>query len=261
MKAFRIAVVGLAVIVVAAALSRAAEPATTEPAAATPATTELAPKAEPAAAKEKAPKLESVEQKFSYSFGVNLGRGLSKQGFDLVPDAFLRGVSDGLTDAKPLMTDDEMQQALQRLQEVIAAHNRRLQEGAADALKRGQAFLAANGKKDGVVTLPDGLQYRIIKAGDGPSPKATDSVTVKYTGKLVDGSVFDSSDRHAGPATFTLGNVIKGWQEGLKMMKKGAEWELFIPSELAYGPSGRPPGIGPNEVLIFTVELLDINKS
>ncbi len=256
MRTFRIAVVGLAVIVVAGALSWAAEPAAPK----SDAKAQPAAVKQPAAAKETAPNLATKENRYSYSFGVNLGRGLSKQGFALETDAFLRGVKDGLTNAKPLMSEVDMQQSMQRLQEVLAAHQRRVQAGSADALRKGQAFLTANGKRDGVVTLPDGLQYRVIKAGSDPKPTAADTVTVNYTGKLVDGTVFDSSDRHGGPAKFRLGNVIKGWQEGLELMKKGAKWELFIPSELAYGAAGRGPAIGPNEVLVFTVELVDIQK-
>jgi FKBP-type peptidyl-prolyl cis-trans isomerase FklB len=124
----------------------------------------------------------------------------------------------------------------------------------------GEKFLAANKTKTGVVTLADGLQYKIIKAGSGAKPVATDSVTVTYSGTSVDGIEFDSSDRHGGPATFPVGAVIPGWTEALQLMPVGSTWELYIPSELAYGVAGAPPAVGPNKVLIFRVTLLNINK-
>jgi FKBP-type peptidyl-prolyl cis-trans isomerase FklB len=131
---------------------------------------------------------------------------------------------------------------------------------AAAALKRSQAFLAENAKKEGVVALPDGLQYKVIAPGSGDSPGLEDTVKVNYEGKLIDGVVFDSSERHGGPAQFVLGHVIKGWQEAVQLMKVGAKWELYIPPNLAYGERGAPPFIGPNEALVFTVELLDVQK-
>jgi FKBP-type peptidyl-prolyl cis-trans isomerase FklB len=124
----------------------------------------------------------------------------------------------------------------------------------------GDAFLAANKNKPGVVTLPDGLQYKIIKAGNGPKPTANDTVTVNYAGTLINGTEFDSSYKRGQPATFPVNGVIAGWTEALQLMPVGSTWELYIPSELAYGQNGAPPVIGPNETLIFKVELLGINK-
>ena len=124
--------------------------------------------------------------------------------------------------------------------------------------KEGDAFLAANAKKPGVVTLPSGLQYRVIKDGSGTSPKVSDVATVHYEGKLVNGTVFDSSYKRGEPAQFQPRNVIKGWTEALQLMKTGSEWELFIPPDLAYGPQGRP-SIPPNSTLIFKVELIAVN--
>lgn len=124
----------------------------------------------------------------------------------------------------------------------------------------GQAFLDANKAKPGVVTLPDGLQYKIIKQGTGPKPTATDTVTVNYAGKLIDGSEFDSSYKRGEPAKFPVNAVIQGWTEALQLMNTGSTWELYIPANLAYGTNGAPPVIGPNETLIFTVELLGVNK-
>jgi FKBP-type peptidyl-prolyl cis-trans isomerase FklB len=124
----------------------------------------------------------------------------------------------------------------------------------------GQAFLAANKAKPGVVTLPDGLQYKVVQPGAGPKPDESDIVTVQYEGKLIDGTVFDSSASHGGTVDFPLGQVIAGWVEALKLMQKGSTFEIFIPSDLAYGPSGAPPSIGPNETLIFKVTLVDFKK-
>ena len=124
----------------------------------------------------------------------------------------------------------------------------------------GAAFLAANKKKPGVVTLPDGMQYIVLQPGTGPKPDESDVVTVQYEGRLIDGTVFDSSASHGGTVDFPLGQVIAGWVEGLKLMQKGATYQLFIPSDLAYGPSGAPPSIGPNETLIFKVTLVDFKK-
>jgi FKBP-type peptidyl-prolyl cis-trans isomerase FklB len=124
----------------------------------------------------------------------------------------------------------------------------------------GQAFLATNKTKPGVVALPDGLQYKVLTPGTGPKPDESDIVTVQYEGKLIDGTVFDSSAAHGGTAEFPLGQVIAGWTEALKLMQKGSVWELYIPSELAYGANGAPPSIGPNETLIFKVTLMDFKK-
>jgi FKBP-type peptidyl-prolyl cis-trans isomerase FklB len=244
MKAVPVVLVAFA-LVVCAALSRAA----VEPAA-----------PEAAAAKPPEPKLETLKDKISYSLGVTVARSLKREGFDLTPSAFLRGVSDGLTNTQPVLTEEEMGQAMGHARQLMAARVQELRKGAPEALKRGQAFLAENAKKQGVVTLPDGLQYRVITPGDGPSPGPADTVTVNYRGTLIDGTEFDSSYGRGEPAHFAVGRVIRGWQEALQKMKKGAKWEIFIPSDLAYGADGMPPAIGPNEVLIFTVELLDIQK-
>lgn len=142
----------------------------------------------------------------------------------------------------------------------LAANNPTDTTGNATTAQTGDAFLAANKQKPGVVTLPDGLQYKIIKAGNGPQPTDSDVVTVHYVGKLIDGTEFDSSYKRGQPATFPVSGVIPGWTEALKLMKTGSTWELYIPASLAYGERGAPPIIGPNETLIFKVSLLGINK-
>lgn len=142
----------------------------------------------------------------------------------------------------------------------LAANNPTDTTSNATTAQTGDAFLAANKQKPGVVTLPDGLQYKIIKAGNGPQPTDSDVVTVHYVGKLIDGTEFDSSYKRGQPATFPVSGVIPGWTEALKLMKTGSTWELYIPASLAYGERGAPPIIGPNETLIFKVSLLGINK-
>ena len=228
-----------------------------------PAAPEKAPAAAAAAGQPTAAlPLTSQTDKISYSLGLNGARSLKHQGVDIAPAAFLRGVSDGLSDAKPLMSEQDMADAMTQLRKIMAEKmDKAAAASGADGLKRGQAFLVENAKKEGVVTLPSGLQYKVITPGDGPSPTANDSVTVNYRGTLVDGTEFDSSAAHGGPANFRVGGVIKGWQEGIKLMKKGAKWQLFVPSDLAYGVDGQPPAIGPNEALVFDVELVDIKRA
>jgi FKBP-type peptidyl-prolyl cis-trans isomerase FklB len=248
MKALPVAFV-VAALVVTAALSLAA----TEPAA--PAST-----AQQAAQKPAELKLTTELDRLSYSLGVNVARSIRKSGMDLAPGPFLRGVSDALANSTPLMTEQEMGEALQHVRQAMAAKQQTMSAEAAETLARGQAFLAGNAKKEGVVVLPDGLQYKVLVPGDGPSPVQNDTVTVHYRGTLIDGTEFDSSYQRGLPAQFKVGEVIKGWQEALKLMKKGAKWQVFIPSDLAYGEAGRPPVIGPNEALVFTVELIDIKR-
>jgi len=207
------------------------------------------------------PLLKTDLDRFSYSVGINLGRDLKRQRIPLNIDPLLKGLSDALTNAKPLMTDGEIRLAIAKMRQKVAAQQAEFARSAMDNLKRGKEFLTENARKKGVILLPSGLQYRIIEHGDGPRPKPSDTVVVNYCGTLIDGTEFDSSYKNGRPATFTVARVIKGWQEALQLMRKGAKWELFIPSDLAYGEAGAPPVIGPNEVLIFQVELLDIKKA
>lgn len=146
-------------------------------------------------------------------------------------------------------------------QDTIPAGTATVQAQVNSGQSAGEAFLAANKSKPGVVTLPDGLQYKVLVKGDGPSPSANDTVTVDYAGTLVNGTEFDSSYKRGQPATFPVNGVIAGWTEALQLMRVGATWELYIPASLAYGQDGAPPVIGPNETLIFKVKLISINKS
>jgi FKBP-type peptidyl-prolyl cis-trans isomerase len=243
-------------------------PATNPPAAstATPAT----PKAQttPAAktgttAAKKAPAplaLTTQKQKASYAIGMNIGKGLKKDEVDIDPDILARGMKDAMTGKKPLITDEEAQSSLTALQTEVRKHQQELHDAAvAKNLKEGEAYLAANKAKPGVVTLPSGLQYKIITPGSGPRPAASDTVVCNYSGKLIDGTEFDSSYKRGQPATFPVGQVIKGWTEALQLMPVGSKWELVIPPALGYGERGTNGGpIGPNETLVFEVELMSI---
>jgi FKBP-type peptidyl-prolyl cis-trans isomerase FklB len=204
------------------------------------------------------PALTTEKQKQSYALGMNIARGISRQGADVDAAAMARGLRDTLSGAKPLLSDAEAEALLKQLQTVVdAKRNAEMQRiGAAD-MKEGQQFLAANKSKDGIVTLPSGLQYKILTPGTGPKPTADDTVVCNYRGTFINGTEFDSSYKRGQPAEFPLKGVIKGWTEALQLMSVGSKWQLFIPSDLAYGPQGRGP-IPPNSTLIFEVELISI---
>jgi FKBP-type peptidyl-prolyl cis-trans isomerase FklB len=207
------------------------------------------------------PPLTTEKEKQSYALGMNIARGISRQGADVDAAAMARGLRDTLSGAKPLLTDDEAEAALKQLQDVVKAkQDAELQKMGEANMKEGQEFLAANKTKEGVVTLPSGLQYKIITPGTGPKPTADDTVVCNYSGTFLNGTEFDSSYKRGKPAEFPLKGVIKGWTEALQLMPVGSKWQLFIPSDLAYGPEGRGP-IPPNATLIFQVELLSIKGS
>lgn len=215
--------------------------------------------AQGSAAAEQGTKLTDKKDKISYSIGVDVGKSIQKQKIDINPEAFLSGFKDGQADKLTLMTDEEIRQTLTALQtEMIEKHKAMAKELAAKNLAEGEKFLAENKKQKGVVTLPSGLQYRIIKEGKGTSPKATDTVTTHYRGKLMNGTEFDSSYSRNEPAKFAVNGVIPGWVEALQLMKPGAKWELFVPAKLAYGENGVGNLIGPNSTLLFEVELLNV---
>lgn len=190
----------------------------------------------------------------SYAIGMMYGEQLKAgQVTNLNYDLIMRGLKDGQGSGEPLLTTAEMRNTLNLFsQELRAQAEKRRQEVAEKNQKAGEAFLAQNKKKKGVVTLPDGLQYKIITNGTGASPSSSDVVTVRYEGRLIDGTKFDSSDR----TQFQVNGVVRGWSEALSLMKVGSKWELYVPADLAYGAAGRPPRIEPGSTLIFTVELL-----
>lgn len=209
------------------------------------------------------PALNTQKEKASYALGMKIGTDLQRQGVTPTVDPALvaRGLRDAMAGGKTLMTEDEARAALTQLRNDVEqkAEAHAQQAGAANR-KTGEAFLAANKAKQGVVTLPSGLQYKILTEGNGPKPTATDTVSCNYRGTLIDGKEFDSSAKHGGPASFPVNRVIKGWTEALQLMPVGSKWQLFIPPDLAYGDRGAAPDIGPGETLIFEVELLSIGE-
>jgi FKBP-type peptidyl-prolyl cis-trans isomerase len=205
--------------------------------------------------------LPTQKEKASYAIGMSVGHNLKAQEVDVDPDLILKGLKDTLSGNKALLTDQEAQAALTTLQQEsrakLEAKNKALGES---NKKEGEEFLAANKSKPGVQSLPDGLQYKVIKQGDGPKPVATDTVECNYRGTLIDGKEFDSSYKRGQSASFPVNGVIKGWTEILQMMPVGSKYEVYIPSELAYGANGpRGSEIGPNATLIFEVELLSVS--
>jgi len=200
-----------------------------------------------------AAQLETMEQKFSYAVGYQFAQQLKAQDVKVDGAAFAAAIDDVLQGRKTQLTPEQMSAAIQAGREELAKQR---QEKADKALAAGKRFLEQNSKKEGVVVLPSGLQYKVLKAGTGAQPAEGESVTVNYRGTLIDGTEFDSSYARGEPATFSLGGVIPGFREGISKMKTGGKWQLFIPSELGYGPRGAGDAIGPNEVLVFEVELL-----
>jgi len=251
-------------------------PATSTPAATTPAapaattpqaaTTAKAPvKKTTTAAKSAAPApLKTRKEKFSYALGMDIGTqvggNLKKQSVEVDWNLTAEGLKDAMSGGKTRLTQEEAKAVLDEVQaEVRKEQQEKMQQAAATNKAEGEKFLAANKTKEGVVTLPSGLQYKILKAGDGPKPTASDQVVCNYRGTLINGTEFDSSYKRGQPATFGVGQVIKGWTEALQLMPVGSKWQLFIPSSLAYGERPDPrSGLEPNATLIFEVELLSI---
>lgn len=210
-------------------------------------------------AEEKEVDLTSTRDKISYSIGTRIGKDFSRQQLDIDPAILTRGIKDAMDGNEMLMTEAQIQAALRKFQqEQMAAKKVQMKAVGEKNAKEGAAFLAENAKKDGVVTLPSGLQYKILTNGSGKTPTPTDTVTVNYRGTLIDGREFDSSYKRGEPATFSVNGVIPGWTEALQLMKAGAKWQLFIPAELAYGERGAGQAIGPNATLLFDVELISI---
>ena len=207
------------------------------------------------------PTLTTQKDKFSYALGMNIGMNMKKQSVPVDADLLARGLKDSMAGGKTLLTEDEARAVLTEMQNEL----RKQQEAKAKQLgednkKEGAEFLATNKAKENVVTLPSGLQYKIMQPGTGPKPAASDTVTVNYRGTLINGSEFDSSYKRGQPATFPVTGVIKGWTEALQLMPVGSKWQLFIPADLAYGERGAGSNIGPNATLIFEVELISIKQ-
>jgi FKBP-type peptidyl-prolyl cis-trans isomerase FklB len=203
--------------------------------------------------------LKEQKDKESYSLGYQFGQNLKSQGVDLNLDVYASGIRDAFGGKEPQMSQEEIRATIMDLQKrVMAAQQKVLKEKAAKNLEEGKKFLVENQKKEGIKTLPSGLQYKVLAEGSGKMPKAENTVTVNYKGNLIDGTEFDSSYKRGQPATFQVKGVIKGWTEALQLMKEGSKWQLFIPPDLAYGERGAGSTIPPNATLIFEVELLTI---
>jgi FKBP-type peptidyl-prolyl cis-trans isomerase len=202
--------------------------------------------------------LKTEKDKVSYAIGKQVATNIMRQSLDVDPDVLMKGLKDELA-GKSLMTDAEAHTTMTQLfAELRAKQEEKMKEAGEANKKEGAAFLAANKSKEGVVTTSSGLQYKVIKQGTGPKPTSSDTVVCNYRGTLIDGKEFDSSYKRGQPATFPVSGVIKGWTEALQLMPVGSKYELYIPSELAYGERGAGPDIGPNTTLIFEVELLSI---
>jgi FKBP-type peptidyl-prolyl cis-trans isomerase len=202
--------------------------------------------------------LKDQKDKESYSLGYQFGQSLKRQGLAVNLEVYTAGIRDALSGAKPLLSQEEVNKTVAEIQSrVMTARQKELQEMADKNLSEGKAFLETNRKKEGVKTLPSGLQYKVLAEGKGMTPKATDEVTVNYRGTLIDGTEFDSSYNRSKPLTVKVNAVIRGWTEALQMMKEGSKWQLFIPADLAYGERG-VSRIPPNSTLIFEVELISV---
>jgi FKBP-type peptidyl-prolyl cis-trans isomerase FklB len=205
--------------------------------------------------------LKSQKDKISYIIGMDIGRNLQKGSIDFDPDILAKGIKDALSGGKPLLTEQEIRETTAVFQKQLMAKQEEVAKKLGEKNKKeGEAFLAENKKKEGVKTLPSGLQYKVIKEGTGKKPKITDTVTTHYRGTLIDGIEFDSSYRRGKPASFPVNGVIPGWTEALQLMGEGAKWQLFVPPNLAYGERGAGRDIGPNATLIFEIELISIQE-
>lgn len=206
--------------------------------------------------------LDTETDKLSYSIGADLGKNFKGQGIEINPQAMAKGVEDSMSGKALLLNDEQMKEVLNNFQRNLMAKRQADFSKKAEANKaKGEAFLAENKRKEGITTLPSGLQYKIIEQGKGVKPGKEDTVTVEYTGHLIDGQVFDSTEKAGKPAVFKVSQVIPGWTEALQLMPKGSTWEVFVPANLAYGTRSLGGPIGPNETLIFKIRLIDVKKS
>lgn len=209
----------------------------------------------------KAPALKTTKDKISYGLGLQIGRNMARQKLDVDPAVVAQGIADALANRKAALTQEEIQEAFEQLEQQMASKAKLAGE---KAKQDGAAYLEANGKKEGIKSTKSGLQYQVLRSGKGASPKATDTVSTHYKGRLISGTVFDGSyegDEPTAtdkPVEFPVNGVIKGWTEALQLMKVGDKWRLHIPSELAYGERGAGADIGPHQVLVFDIELISV---
>ena len=257
-----ICVLAASVLSLGSGMAQQTPSTTTKPATTTkPPTTTSKPKTASSSATQQPLKLTTQKEKLSYAIGMNIGQSMKKDALDIDPAILTRALKDALSGSKPQMTEEEAKAVITTFRNEMIAKKQAEEKKISDANKQaGEQFLATNKTREGVVTLPSGLQYKIIKQGDGPKPTATDTVETNYRGTLINGTEFDSSYKRGEPVTFPVNQVIKGWTEALQLMPVGSKWQLFIPADLAYGPRSPSPEIGPNSALIFDIELLSIKK-
>lgn len=206
--------------------------------------------------------LSTSEQKASYTLGADLAKNFNEQGLKIDIKAFTLGLEDAIKDRPLQLTEEEMTNAINDVKKEMLEKQQAERKIIGDAnLKEGQAFLANNAKKPGVISLPSGVQYKVITEGKGASPTEDDNLIAHYSGTLIDGTEFDSSYKRGTPLKFQMSNVIKGWGEVMKLMSPGSKWEVYIPADMAYGAKGAGKAIGPNQTLIFTIELITFNST
>jgi FKBP-type peptidyl-prolyl cis-trans isomerase FklB len=260
MKRMGMAVLALGLMACGVRAQQAPAKAPAAPPAKAPAAAPAQAPATPAPAT--APVFKTQKEKLSYAIGMEMGKGVKAQGIDADPTILMQGLKDALTAAKSQMSEEELRQVITSLQQEMRQKQMQTQQAAAAENKaKGDAFLAENAKKDGVVALPDGLQYKILTAADGKKPAETDTVLCNYKGTFLDGTEFDSSAQAGKPVPFEVKNVIPGFKEILQLMPVGSKWQVFVPSNLAYGERGAGNVIGPNATLIFEIELVSIQAS
>jgi FKBP-type peptidyl-prolyl cis-trans isomerase FklB len=229
--------------------------------AAGPAKSSAPAKAPAAQAPAAASAFKTQKEKLSYAIGMEMGKGVKTQGIDVDPALLTQGLNDALSGGKPRMSEEELKQVITALQQDLRQKQTASQQAAgAENKAKGDAYLAENAKKDGVVALPDGLQYKILTAGQGKKPAEADTVLCNYKGTFIDGTEFDSSEKAGKPVPFEVKNVIPGFKEVLQLMPVGSKWQVFIPSTLGYGERGAGSVIGPNSALIFEIELVGIQE-
>ena len=200
-----------------------------------------------------------MQDSVSYGIGMDIAKNLKGQMIEVNPDVIAQALKDMAPAGKPMLTDAQAQSVMMEFQsDMMAKHSAKMKESAEKNIKDGQAFLAENKKKDGVITLPSGLQYKVLSRGSGRKPSPKDNVSVNYRGSLIDGTEFDSSEKHGGPAVFPVAGVIKGLSEALQLMQVGSKWQIVVPSEIGYGAQSLGTQITPNSVLLFEIELLGI---
>lgn len=204
--------------------------------------------------------LQDETAKLNYSVGYQIGADFKQQEFEVRPEAVLRGIEDAMSGSNSLMSKEEMRRTMADVGKQVAELKKKKRQQASDYTEKNRQFLVENGKRPGITTTDSGLQYRVLEQGGGKHPALDDKVLVHYRGKLINGTQFDSSRKRNKPASFQVNQVIKGWTEALQLMKRGDHWQLFIPSELAYGVKGAGTTIPPNSTLIFDVELISIQQ-